>query len=157
MNNQDVTNRPRKLVFGLAYVMTVILIGLMLVSFTIKRKLSAPYRKFVSHDTNYFAQVAGACNSILLQNPLGTNWAKIIPPSDTTIPPIIQNLHPSQIEITSEPTRVFFVVGHGRESGFGIAWKQRGSNVWVLNACSPPNLEKTVYTETKNNRTIKLL
>jgi hypothetical protein len=53
MNNQDVMNRPRKLIFGLAYVVTVILIGLVLVSFTIRRKLAAPYRKFVSHDAEF--------------------------------------------------------------------------------------------------------
>jgi hypothetical protein len=144
MNEQ--MNRPRNLVFGLVSVVIAILIGLMLVPFTIGRKLAAPYREFVGHNTNYFAQVARACDAILIQYPLGTNWAKIIPPSDSTIPPVIQNLHPSHVEITSEPTRVFFSVGHG-PTMFGVAWEQRGSNLWVLSITY--SLEKTLYTETK--------
>jgi hypothetical protein len=147
MNDKERTNR--NLVFALALVVIAILIGLMLLPFVLRRKLSAPVRQFVGHGTNYFVQVARACDSIILQHPLGTNWVKIIPTSDAKIPQIIKDLHPSHIDVESDPTRVALSLGNGGESGFGLAWENRGTNYWILYT-SFRNSENIVYSETKH-------
>jgi hypothetical protein len=78
----------------------------------------------------YHAKFANACDSLLQQHPLGTNRFVEVSSTGATLPPIIQDLRPSRIKVSSNH---IWILSKGGE--FGIAWEPQDevhTNAWHL-------------------------
>ena len=130
----------QKVIWSLVVLIVVIPAGLALVTPAL---LKSPYLRFVEKDQKYYSQVARACDAILAQHPLGTNEFIGMPGSDSSVPGIIRDLHPSAITISSN--RVHVMVGV-RE--FGMSWEAQDgdTNSWTLNVYAE-GPERVLYVE----------
>ncbi len=92
----------------------------------------------------YYADLTGACDSILTEHPLGTNEVIKIAVTDPSLPKIITNLHPIKIRVS--PQRVWLLLGSDSHAGFGLAWEpQYGqTNMWVLHTIAE-GLDTVIY------------
>ena len=109
------------------------------------RSLKSPYLQFVERDAAYFSQVAGACDDLRAQHPLGTNEFIKLESGDSAIPRLIQDLHPSAIIITSNCVHIRVGV-----RDFGVNWEAQdgGTNLWALNVYAE-GPGRTLYVEQK--------
>ena len=87
------------------------------------------YLRFMNKSHEYYSELARACESVLLAHPLGTNEFIRIQARDSSVPRIIQNLHPERVTVS--PNRVHILVGVGR-GGFGIAWEPQDARHWRI-------------------------
>jgi hypothetical protein len=80
----------------------------------------------------YYADFAAACDSVLAEHPLGTNKFVGIPVTDPSLPRIITDLKPTQIQVL--PRRFWMMLGSDIHDGFGLTWEPRqgDTNTWVL-------------------------
>jgi hypothetical protein len=104
--------------------------------------LESPYLRFMDEKPQYYEKIARACDLMLQQHPLGTNATVVsvlgskspliylrLPTEDPSIPKIIRDLGPSQIEL--RPKAVFVMVGI-RDYSFSWALQDGRTNVWAL-------------------------
>ncbi len=95
-------------------------------------KLASPYQSFLRKDFSYYSELAQACAATLDQHPLGNNPFVWVPVTDSLLPKVIQDLHPTNIKV--ESNRVCIAIGE-RRTGFDVVWEQdkQQANAWTLN------------------------
>jgi len=122
---------------------TIALFGLAVVCFP-----NPPVLQFMHHDQQYFRDLAQACDSLLQQNPLGTNAYIRLSGDDPSLPSIIHNLRYGVDRVTISSNRVHIVVP-APYHGFGLAWEpqdESDTNVWTLvTACE--SHERVAYVQ----------
>lgn len=88
------------------------------------------YSRFRHKGESYYAEFTTACDTILVQHPLGTNRFIEVSVLDASLPKIIQDLQPAKIKLSSN--RVW-ILSNGGE--FGISWEledETKTNAWLL-------------------------
>jgi len=120
---------------------------------TQKRPDDSLYKRFQARDKSYFVQVANDCDSILKQHPVGsaelrasTNAPDWFDLSTESLPPILSDLHPTKIMLTTNCIWVGF--GGGEQLDWGIMWHQLDephTNTWALKSCIAYGFERTLY------------
>ena len=108
-----------------------------------KRSATVEWRRFCDSNTNLFAQVAQACNELLMSLRNSTNEEIILSSSDSRIPTTIRNIKPNFVSVDSNGVIIEMPELHGR--GFGIFWQQQASNVWTLEASSEFGEKKQLW------------
>ena len=114
------------------------------------------YRRFMSKDTAYYAQVARACDEVLQEHPIGSGGLQPyagLPGSFSLsaraapLPEPIRALHPDTIILSTN--RVYVGFGVGRLA-WGIIWEQDEdrTNSWTLDT-NADGLQKRVYAESR--------
>jgi hypothetical protein len=96
----------------------------------------------------YYADYTAACDFLLAAHPIGTNQFIVIPVTDPSLPKIMTDLHP--IEINVSPLRVWVLLGSHSHSGFGLTWDAPlgNTNFWVLHTTAESE-DTVIYTRTK--------
>ncbi len=109
-----------------------------------------PYRRFMSRDQAYYAELAHACDEVKAQNPAGKLPWRVIRGSEASLPQIIRGLHADDIRIY--PNRVWIGIGNDADS-YAVLWEpdQTQSGRWVLMSDAYGYL-KPVYSEPKSDR-----
>ncbi len=79
----------------------------------------------------YYAQLAGACNSLIAQSRMGANGELRLPGTNETLPPLIRDLHPANVLVKTNG--VLIRIGEGR-GGYGITWysEDTAAGLWQL-------------------------
>jgi hypothetical protein len=93
----------------------------------------------------YYAQLAAACDSILVKHPLGTNKVIWIPVTDPSLPMVIRDLHPLKLQVN--PQRVWMLLDSDSHVGIGLEWQPKwdDTNVWKLDIVGE-SLETVIYS-----------
>ena len=99
---------------------------------------SPSYRNFMSHDQNYYAQVAKACDELLTKIPNSFTNGQVVSGDDKSLPLVLRQLNATKITIGTN--RVWIVISDSR-FGFGIVWEPSDYD----NAAAP--WELTTYAE----------
>jgi hypothetical protein len=112
------------------------------------------YKWFQAQDQRYFAQVAGDCDLILRQHPLGSaglrglpDWPDWFTVSVESLPATVGPLHPQAIMVTTNRIWIGFR-GRG-DLDWGVMWGRSDhpayTNTWVLRSCIAYGYERTLY------------
>lgn len=104
--------------------------------------------RFKHRSAKYYADFTAACDSVLVEHPLGTNELLFIPLADASLPKIITDLHPCVIQVSRRG--VFLGLGgddHALKSGIEWEPQQGDTNIWVLNTVygSSDSLDCLIY------------
>jgi len=96
----------------------------------------------------YYADYTTACDSLMVEHPLGTNEVIELSITDPSLPKIITDLHPFRIQV--RPYGVWILLGSTSHSGFGLTWewkpKYGQTNIWVLHTTAE-SLDTVIYTK----------
>ena len=108
------------------------------------------YFSFKRKPARYFAEFGSACDSVLIDYPLGTNWSMEIPTNDLRLPKMIRDLHPEKIGASHNKVWVFVHGGH--VNGLAVIWEpvwdssdQNQTNTWALSITSGEGADATLY------------
>ena len=117
--------------------------------FLISCDRSPSYLSFQKRGTNYYTELAQACDKLLSDaHGTVTNRILTVSPNDQTLPLVIQKLHATQIQVvrnsdestplgTNNGPSVWLMIGVSRP-GFGITWHQNdygnGNRPWELSS-----------------------
>jgi len=125
-----------------ALVASVLAVFLLLVYCQLTRK----FVRFEHRNTNYHANFAGACESILGHHPLGTNRFIEISPADASLPRIVRELHPERIKVSTN--WVWILVDGSHLDGLNVTWEPQDdaqTNTWNLVIGNGEGPSKVVY------------
>jgi hypothetical protein len=105
----------------------------------------ASYLGFINQDQSYYHKIAEACAEIESRTPTNVLDGRKISASALTLPPLLKELHPTYLRVTTN--RVYVSVGVGRGS-YSIAWLRgfSGQPFWELRATGE-DIEKLLLTE----------
>lgn len=106
------------------------------------------YVRFESRGRQYYAEFAKACDSVMAKNPVTTNDYVEVPVTDPSIPKIIRDMHPTDIEL--ESNRVSMDINSDSRFGYSIKWgpvEGAPTNIWVLST-EMQNIWTTKYIQT---------
>jgi hypothetical protein len=112
--------------------------------------LTSHYFRFKHKPSRYFAEFGSACDSVLINYPLGTNRSVAVSPGDLRLPKIISDLHPLMIEVSSH--RVWVFVNGSHVNGLAIIWEPvwdptdvGQTNRWILSITNGEGADADVY------------
>ena len=117
---------------------------------------SAGYRDFLNHDQSYYTQVAEACNNLLARLPPGsTNKAAEwkIRGDDTSLRPILRELHATQIRVLSSFIDGTNYYAGGVSMAFGVS-KDGWAIVWERNDYGNGNTPWELYLSDEGGQKI---
>jgi hypothetical protein len=95
------------------------------------RSPMANYGRFLSHSSEYYAEVSRACSELIKNDRSETGAVQGISGNSEQLPPVLRGLYADAFEV--QTNRVFISVGAGR-AGYGIIWEQNtlDPSVWEL-------------------------
>ena len=106
------------------------------------------YMRFIHKDGKYFAEIARACDQLLVRHPVGGDNYVSLTSNNKSLPSIIRELGTADITVASN--HVTILVGEGRPE-LGISWhpeSESNASVWQLRAFCE-NGTKVVYVESR--------
>lgn len=108
-------------------------------------RLQSHYVRLQHKSSEYYVELASACDAILAKHPLGTNELIAIPVTDPSLPPIVRDLSPLKVQLT--PRGLWMMLDSDSHSGIGLDWqpKEHDTNVWKLDIVAE-SLEIVLYT-----------
>ena len=103
------------------------------------------YIRLQHKSPKYYAELAGACDSLLATHPLGTNEVIWISVTDTSLPAVVRDLHPLKLQVN--PHRVWMLLDSDSRAGIGLEWqpKWEDTNIWKLDIVAE-SLETVLYS-----------
>ena len=117
--------------------------------------LPSPYLRFMGRSTQYYSEIAAACDFVLRQYPVSSNDSPVliqgalpISGSDVKLPEVIRSLHPDFLLVSSNSVYIWILPE--RMGGFGVIWEhdKMRPNHWTLQS-NGDGLQKIVYEAAK--------
>lgn len=92
---------------------------------------SPTYLSFTARSSTYYANIAGACDTLLLKTAGLANGERKIPGNSNELPEILRELRPQYVVVSTNG--VFLLIGVGR-GGYGIIWTRSDTpdSTWQL-------------------------
>lgn len=120
-----------RFIIFLALAMFVLILGVAVLEYPVLFTPS-PFIQFISKDTNYYAQVAHACDLLQVQHPANPANSLEISGHDASLPKIIKSLRPDRVLISSN--KVVIQIPPYDMGGFALIWAESDiqSNQWNL-------------------------
>ncbi len=113
-------------------------------------RLTSYYLSFKHKRAKYHADFAKACDSLLINYPLGTNKYVEISAKDSSLPKMISDLHPERIRVARN--KVWILVHGSHVNGLAVIWEpvwdpmdQNQTNTWALSITSGEGVDDTLY------------
>jgi hypothetical protein len=113
-------------------------------------QISRKYVRFEHRSAKYHADFAAACDSILASHPLGTNGFVEVSATDGSLPPIVRELGPVRIQVSTN--WVWVLVDDSHTDGLVVVWETQSgpegtkqTNIWNLEIGNGEDGAKPIY------------
>ncbi len=129
-----------------------LLLGILFAGFVLLLPILAHPQHFAFRhkSAGYYVEFTKACDSLLAQQPLGTNKFIELPVTNASVPKIIREVHPFKIKLATNWVWIL-AWGEGHGKGVGITWgpeNEAQTNVWVLRTTVESHT-RTVYVASR--------
>ena len=137
--------RRRMRTFRIILVVAVVMAFVLGLFWLLPIMFESHYTRLQHKSGEYYAELAAACDSILVEHPLGTNGVIWIPVTDPSLPKVVRDLHPIKLQVN--PQRVWMLLDSNSRAGIGLEWQPKwdDTNLWKLDIVAE-SLETVIYS-----------